>query len=70
MNEIAIPEKLVPLIKAFSLDDEAAKLLILEAGKAICKTESSSMSLHKPTLSEAELEGIIALMRAFPQPTP
>lgn len=65
MKEITIPEKLVPLVKAFSADDQSAKLLIIEAAKAICKTEQHSYGLPKDELYETELEGIIAFMQGL-----
>ena len=65
MKEVTIPEKLVPLVKAFSSDDQAAKLLILEAARAISRAESKAYSLNDHEPSEEELEGIIALMQGI-----
>lgn len=66
MKEITIPKKLAPLVKAFSAEDQSARLLINEAAKAISKAEPSSsfkLSFEEETLPEEELEGVIALMR-------
>lgn len=66
MKEIAISEKLAPFVKAFSMDDQSAKLLIAEVSKAIAKATSSTdvFDCYKEkSLSEEELDGIIVLMR-------
>lgn len=47
MKKIAIPEKLVPLVKAFSADDQSARQLIAESLRPM----------------NDELDGIIAIMR-------
>jgi len=68
MKEITIPEKLLPLIKAFSADEQAARLLIIEASKTICKSQESSKEyLFDDTreISKEEIEGIIGLMRGI-----
>ena len=64
MNEITIPKKLAPLIRAFSADEESAELLILEAAKAIY-TNNDSFGLCSCSVSNEELEGIIALMKGI-----
>lgn len=61
MREIVIPEKLAPLVKAFSADDQSARLLIMEAAKAINRAQG----IHCygcDTNSNEELE-IISLMK-------
>lgn len=64
MKEITIPEKLVPLIKAFSVDDQSAKLLIIEATKLISQSkEYNRFGEKEPSMQE--LEGIISLMRGI-----
>jgi hypothetical protein len=70
MKEIAIPEKLMPLIKAFSADDQSARLLIIETAKAISKANDKSYGMNKSEPSAEEIEGIIALMQGIaPQDT-
>ena len=71
MNEIAIPEKLAPLVKAFSADDQSARLLIIEAAKAISSAiPTQDYGSSKRDISVDELEGIIALMKGIaPQDT-
>lgn len=64
MREIVIPEKLAPLVKAFSADDQSARLLIMEAAKVI----NSAQEIHcyrcdTKAISNEELEGIISLMK-------
>lgn len=66
MKEIVIPKKLAPLIKAFSVDDQSARLLIIEADKAISTSApSQGYELTKKDISKEELEGIIALMKGI-----
>ncbi|MEI8366661.1 MAG: hypothetical protein WCF65_09630 [Parachlamydiaceae bacterium] len=65
MNEIMIPKKLVPLIKAFSADYQSARLLIIEAAKAISNSNSSCYSLENTEPSEEEVESIIAMMHSI-----
>ena len=66
MKEIKIPDKLLPLIKAFSTDDKSARLLVIEASKAICNSQE-----HKPysyddrEISKEEIEGVIGLIRGI-----
>lgn len=64
MKDITIPKKLAPLIKAFSVDEQSARLLICEAAKAICGTEDS-YGFEKSEISNEEVEGILALMRGI-----
>lgn len=64
MNEIMIPKKLALLVKAFSVDEESAKLLIIEASKAIF-TSHDSFGFSSCSISNEELEGIIALMKGI-----
>ena len=63
MKDITIPKKLVPLIQAFSADEESAKLLILEAAKAIYTTQDSFLS--ECSVSNEELEGVISMMKGI-----
>jgi hypothetical protein len=66
MQEIVIPKKLMPLITAFSADDQSAKLLIVEAAKTICKAgDTRDYGLDTQEITEDELEGIIALMKGI-----
>jgi hypothetical protein len=68
MKEIAIPAKLAPLVKAFSADDQSARLLIAEASKAIGQSAPSSdidLFYCEKTVSEEELEGIIDMMKGI-----
>lgn len=70
MNEIVIPKELAPLIKAFSADDEVAKILIAEAAKAISGAEPKSYDLSERKATKEELNGILALMKGInPQDT-
>jgi hypothetical protein len=67
MKEIAIPAKLAPLVKAFSADEQAARLLIIEAARAIGQAEPSSgfdLGMYEEkSVSEAEISGIVAMMK-------
>lgn len=66
MKTITIPRKLAPLVKAFSEDDQSARLLIIEAAKAINKTEKRiGYGCDEEKISNEELEGIIALMKGI-----
>lgn len=65
MNEITIPEKLAPWVKAFSADNLSTKLLIIEAARAINRAETKAYSLNDHEPSESELEGIISLMKGI-----
>jgi hypothetical protein len=68
MKEIAIPSKLAPLVKAFSVDDQSARLLIAEAARAIGSAEESGpldFGLSEKTISEEELSGIISMMKGI-----
>jgi hypothetical protein len=59
--EIEIPEKLQPLVKAFSVESEAAaKILITEATRALCGSADICIS---SSISNEEIEGVCALMR-------
>ena len=68
MNEITIPKKLEPIVRAFFSDSpETAKALIIQAAKAIygCD-EGEAFSLgSKHIITPEELEGICALMESF-----
>lgn len=61
---IVIPKKLAPLVKAFSADEKSARLLIIEAAKAISGTEET-MGFGNSKISEEEIEGIITLMQGL-----
>ena len=68
MKEIAIPAKLAPLIKAFSADEESARLLIAEASKSIGQSAPSGdfdLGYSEKTVSDEELSGIIAMMKGI-----
>lgn len=70
MKEIVIPQKLIPIVKAFYSDNQSAKLLIREAVKSICKTGSMDYGFDEYEQSDEEIEGIIALMQGIaPQDT-
>lgn len=70
MNEITIPQELAPLIKAFSADDEVARILIAEAAKAIAGAEPKGYDYGERTPTKEELDGILALMKGInPQDT-
>ena len=64
MKEITIPKKLAPLVQAFSSDEQSARTLIIEAAKAIYTTHES-FGISSCSISNEELEGIIALMRGI-----
>lgn len=69
MNEITIPKGLIRLIKAFSADDEAARILIAESAKAIAGAEPKGYG-DSSEVTKEELDGIIALMKGInPQDT-
>lgn len=63
MKEITIPKKLAPFVRAFSADEESAKLLIIEAAKAIYTNQDLIMG--ECFLSNEELEGVIAMMKGI-----
>lgn len=68
MKEFVIPEKLAPLVKAFSADGQAARLLIIEAAKTICDAQKSSAYIYNnddKKITPDELEGIVALMQGI-----
>jgi len=66
MKEIKIPDKLLPLIKAFSADEKSARLLIIEASKAICNSQQHIIySCDDREISNEEIEGIISLMKGI-----
>jgi hypothetical protein len=70
MKEIAIPEKLVPLVRAFSADERSARLLIIEAIKVISNAKAKEYGTRYVEPTNEEIEGIIALMRGIaPQDT-
>ncbi|EFB40278.1 hypothetical protein [Parachlamydia acanthamoebae] len=64
MKEITIPKKLALLIQAFSADEQSAKTLITEAAKTIYTTQES-YGVTSCSISNEELEGVIALMRGI-----
>ena len=64
MKEITIPKKLAPLIQAFSADEQSARTLIIEAAKTIYTTQES-YGISSCSISNDELEGVIALMRGI-----
>ncbi|MCE5318405.1 MAG: hypothetical protein LLG04_13730 [Parachlamydia sp.] len=64
MNEIVIPKKLQPLVKAFSVDDKSARLLITESAKTIYG-KSEGLSFCGKDISNEEIEGVLCLMRAL-----
>jgi len=64
MKEITIPKKLAPLVKAFSADEQSAKTLIVEAAKAIYTT-NDSFGFNSCSISNEEIEGVIALMNGI-----
>lgn len=64
MKEIVIPKKLAPLIKAFSADERSARVLIIEATKTIYATQES-FGMNSYSISNEEIEGVIALMRGI-----
>lgn len=69
MKKITIPNKLAPLVKAFSSDEQSARLLILEAARAIGQAEPSGnfglgFYSEKP-VSEEQLSGIIGMMKGI-----
>ncbi len=66
MKEIKIPDKLLPLVKAFTADEQSAKLLIIEASKAICNSQKQrSYGYDDMEISKEEIEGIISLMKGI-----
>lgn len=64
MQEVTIPKKLQSLIKAFSVDDQSARLLIIEAAKTIYG-KSDGLSFCGRDISNEEVEGVLCLMRAL-----
>lgn len=64
MKEITLPKKLAPLIQAFSADEKSARTLIVEAAKAIYTTQES-FGMSSCSISNEELEGVIALMKGI-----
>lgn len=75
MNEITIPKKLEPIVKAFfSESPRAAKTLIIQAAKAIYGFDEDDEGLYtfekKHVITSEELEGVCALMQGIkPQDT-
>ena len=70
MNEITIPKKLEPIVKAFYSDSpKAAKALIIQAAKAIYGFEEDDEELYsyrkKHVITSEELEGVCALMQGI-----
>lgn len=64
MKEVIIPKTLAPLMRAFSADENSARLLIVEAAKAIYTTHES-FGISSCSISNDELEGVVALMRGI-----
>lgn len=64
MKEITIPSKLAPLVQAFSTDEQSARILIIEAAKTIY-TNHESFGISSCSISNEELEGVIALMKGI-----
>lgn len=64
MKEITIPKKLAPLIHAFSADEQSARTLITEVAKTIYTTQES-YGVDSCSISNDELEGVIALMKGI-----
>lgn len=75
MNEITIPKKLEPIVRAFYSDSpEAAKVLIIQAVKAVYGSDENDNKpftfRKKHTITEEELEGVCALIQGIkPQDT-
>jgi hypothetical protein len=68
MKKITIPKKLVPLIKAFSADEQSARLLVIEAAETISKVENLNCFSYdrvEKEMTKEEVEGIIALMKGI-----
>lgn len=69
MKKVSIPKKLEPLVKAFSVDDQAARLLIIEAAKTSCQA-NKRYGFSDVEIPREEIEGILALIRGIaPQDT-
>lgn len=69
MNEIMIPKRLMPLIKAFCSDELTVRILIVTAAKTIYATERS-LGFSNHSITDDELEGVISLMKGInPQDT-
>ena len=64
MKETTIPKKLALLVRAFSTDEQSARTLIIEASKAIY-TSHDSFGFSSCSISNEELEGVIALMNGI-----
>lgn len=64
MKEITIPKKLAPLIQAFSADERSTRALIMEAAKTIYTTQES-YGVSSCSISNDEIEGVIALMKGI-----
>ena len=60
MIDITIPKKLAPLVQAFSADENSAKMLIIKAAQ-----DAYSPGFENKSISNKEIEGIIALMRGI-----
>jgi len=68
MNEITIPKKLQPIVKAFYAESkDVAKALIVQASKAIYSLDENDVfSLEKKhEMTSDELQGICALMEGL-----
>lgn len=70
MNEITIPKKLEPIVRAFCSDSlEAAKALIIQAAKAIYgsdEDDDDSFSFKtKHIITPEELKGVCALIQGI-----
>lgn len=69
MNEITIPKKLQPIVKAFYAESaEVAKSLIVQACKAIYSVEDEDDGFsyrRKKDISKEELQAVCALMQSL-----
>lgn len=60
--EIEIPQQLQPLVKAFSVESEAAaKILIVDAARALC----GNADRFERGISKEEVDGVCALMQGI-----
>lgn len=69
MNEITIPKKLQPIVKAFYAEsEEVAKALIIQACKAIYSVADQDEGFsygRKKEISKEELQSVCALMQSL-----
>jgi hypothetical protein len=64
--EMRIPQKLVPLVKAFSVDEQSVRPLIHEAARALAVADpkcSLFSAFDKRPISDDDVAGVISLMR-------